>query len=102
MNPGRSRKVSHLGPLALTSCEEIVAAEVTRLKTGEDRCIVTSAATISSQLLALCLAANAFAVESGSVIPWRQDRPPNEPCSPQEAVTKMTVPDGFTVELVAS
>jgi putative heme-binding domain-containing protein len=35
-------------------------------------------------------------------LPWRQDEPPNEPYSPQEAIKRMTVPDGFTVELVAS
>jgi putative heme-binding domain-containing protein len=68
MNPGRSRKASHLTPLAL----------------------------------ALWLAVNASAADSDNTIPWRQDRPPNEPYSPQEAVTKMTVPEGFTVELVAS
>jgi putative heme-binding domain-containing protein len=36
------------------------------------------------------------------VIPHRQDKPPNEPYAPAEALRKMTVPDGFTVELVAS
>jgi putative heme-binding domain-containing protein len=36
------------------------------------------------------------------VLPWRQDEPPNEPYSPQEAARRMTVPEGFTVELVAS
>ncbi|MEX2139166.1 MAG: PVC-type heme-binding CxxCH protein [Pirellulales bacterium] len=35
-------------------------------------------------------------------IPHRQDRPPNEPYSPAEAQSKMTVPEGFRVELVAS
>ena len=35
-------------------------------------------------------------------LPWRQDEPPNEPYSTQEAIKRMTVPDGFTVELVAS
>ena len=43
-----------------------------------------------------------FGAESGSVTPWRQDQPPNQPYSPQEAISKMTVPEGFTVELVAS
>ena len=43
-----------------------------------------------------------FAAEPDSVTPWRQDQPPNQPYSPQEAIGKMTVPDGFTVELVAS
>src|SRR5687768_5394576 len=36
------------------------------------------------------------------VIPHRQDRPPNEPYTPAEAQAKMTVPEGFRVELVAS
>src|SRR5215468_11193874 len=52
--------------------------------------------------LTLWLAVNASAAESDNTIPWRQDRPPNQPYSPQEAVRKMTVPEGFVVELVAS
>src|SRR5580765_3274049 len=39
--------------------------------------------------------------ESGDVLPWRQDQPPNQPYSPQEALAKMKVPAGFKVELVA-
>ncbi|HEY3392299.1 MAG TPA: PVC-type heme-binding CxxCH protein [Lacipirellulaceae bacterium] len=35
------------------------------------------------------------------VIPHRQDVPPNEPFSAEEALERMTVPDGFNVELVA-
>src|SRR6266508_1683888 len=35
-------------------------------------------------------------------IPHGQDRPPNEPLSPAEALKKMKVPPGFTVELVAA
>jgi putative heme-binding domain-containing protein len=35
-------------------------------------------------------------------IPHRQDRVPNRPLSPDEAIEAMTVPAGFTVELVAS
>src|SRR5436190_22589130 len=50
----------------------------------------------------LCITLQVSAVETNNVIPWRQDEPPNEPYSPQEAIRKMTVPDGFTVELVAS
>jgi putative heme-binding domain-containing protein len=45
---------------------------------------------------------NLFGAESEHAIPWRQDQPPNQPYPPQEALRKMTVPDGFTVELVAS
>jgi putative heme-binding domain-containing protein len=36
------------------------------------------------------------------VIPHRQDRLPNRPYSPEEAIEAMTVPRGFSVELVAS
>jgi putative heme-binding domain-containing protein len=41
------------------------------------------------------------AAPDDDVIPHRQDRPPNKPYSPQEAIQRMTVPEGFTVELVA-
>ena len=34
-------------------------------------------------------------------VPRRQDKPPGPPLSPQDAIAKMTVPEGFTVELVA-
>src|SRR5262245_64416962 len=36
------------------------------------------------------------------VLPHRQDVPPNEPRSAEEALKHMQVPEGFTVELVAS
>jgi putative heme-binding domain-containing protein len=51
-------------------------------------------------LLMLLCAFNLFGADP--VMPWRQDQPPNLPYSPQEAISKMTVPDGFSVELVAS
>src|SRR2546423_459950 len=35
-------------------------------------------------------------------IPHGQDRPPNEPLSPAEAIKRMAVPPGFRVELVAA
>jgi glucose/arabinose dehydrogenase len=35
-------------------------------------------------------------------IPHAQDRPPGPPLSPAEAVAKMSVPDGFSVEIVAA
>lgn len=35
-------------------------------------------------------------------IPHAQDKPPNEPRDPQTAAKMMTVPEGFTVEVVAS
>ena len=35
-------------------------------------------------------------------IPRAQDKPPGPALSPAEAIAKMTVPEGFSVELVAS
>ena len=43
-----------------------------------------------------------FAAEGTNLIPHRQDQPPNEPRTAQEALGKFTVPEGFQVELVAS
>jgi putative heme-binding domain-containing protein len=55
-----------------------------------------------SLALPLWMASDVFGAESDGVTPWRQDQPPNPPYSPQEAISRMTVPEGFTVELVAS
>src|SRR6516162_5773473 len=52
--------------------------------------------------LTLLAAVSPGLVGGQQVIPHRQDKPPNEPYTPAEAVRRMTVPDGFTVELVAS
>ena len=52
-------------------------------------------------LFALLASFRIFAA-TDEVLPWRYDQPPNAPYSPQEALTKMTVPEGFKVELVAS
>ncbi len=43
-----------------------------------------------------------LAANAGEVIPHRQDSVPNKPYSPAAAIEHMTVPAGFTVELVAS
>jgi len=48
----------------------------------------------------LAVAALGFASQQ-QVIPHRQDKPPNEPYEPAEALKRMTVPEGFSVELVA-
>ena len=50
---------------------------------------------------ALAACALLAATDGDEVIPARQDRAPNQPYSPQEALGKMTVPEGFQVELVA-
>jgi putative membrane-bound dehydrogenase-like protein len=36
-----------------------------------------------------------------NLIPHAQDKPPGPPLSPEEAIAKMTVPEGFRVEVVA-
>lgn len=41
-------------------------------------------------------------LSAADVIPHAQDKPPGPALTPQEAIKKMTVPEGFTVELVAS
>jgi len=53
-------------------------------------------------LALLMVAVEVFGADGNNILPWRQDQPPNQPYSPQEAVAKMTVPQRFTVELVAS
>src|SRR5262245_61307936 len=42
------------------------------------------------------------AVALAQRVPHGQDRPPGPALSPEEAVRKMTVPDGFSVEIVAA
>ena len=42
-----------------------------------------------------------MAAPASEVIPHAQDKPPGPPLSPAEAIQKMTVPEGFKVELVA-
>src|SRR5881398_1389182 len=54
-----------------------------------------------SLALSLVMASGVFSAELDGVTPWHQDQPPNPPYSPQEALSKMSVPEGFTVELVA-
>jgi putative heme-binding domain-containing protein len=44
----------------------------------------------------------AFAQDKKEVIPHGQSQPPGPPLSPQDALKKMRVPDGFRVELVAA
>ncbi len=54
-------------------------------------------------LAGLCRAAFwAGSLAAAEPIPHAQDKPPGPPLSPAEAISKMTVPEGFSVELVAS
>ena len=48
----------------------------------------------------VCLCGSLFAQRLE--VPRRHDRPPGPPLSPEEAVAKMTVPEGFSVEIVAA
>jgi putative heme-binding domain-containing protein len=52
--------------------------------------------------IALCTSSVAFRAAAAEVIPHGQDKMPNPPLSPAEAMKKMTLPEGFAVELVAS
>jgi putative heme-binding domain-containing protein len=52
--------------------------------------------------LVVVLLGSATYADHDDVIPHRQDRPPNDPYTAAEAQAKMTVPEGFRVELVAS
>lgn len=53
---------------------------------------------VFSMSLLSCTATEAQRIE----IPRRHEKPPGSELSPAEAVAKMTVPDGFTVEIVAA
>jgi glucose/arabinose dehydrogenase len=55
-----------------------------------------------SYALLLFASGAVFGQTVSPTIPHRQDRPPNEPCEPAEALKRMTVAPGFKVELVAS
>lgn len=55
---------------------------------------------VGASVLALALAG--YLHGQVEVIPYHQDRPPGPPRSPAEAIAAMAVPEGFTVELVAS
>jgi putative membrane-bound dehydrogenase-like protein len=52
-----------------------------------------------SVILALLISSG---ISADDFIPRRQDKPPGPPLSPEKAIAKMEVPDGFHVELVAS
>jgi putative heme-binding domain-containing protein len=57
---------------------------------------------IQRLVLVLVLSLPWIAAAGQEVIPHRQDRLPNRPYTPEEALEAMTVPPGFAVELVAS
>jgi len=53
-------------------------------------------------ILAVSLVTTSLPAQKKPFIPRRQSKPPGPPLKPQEAMKKMQVPPGFTVELVAS
>ncbi len=55
-----------------------------------------------AMLTVLSLVALLHVASADDVVPHHQDRPPGPPLSPTEAMAKMTVPEGFRVELVAA
>ncbi|HVJ68035.1 MAG TPA: PVC-type heme-binding CxxCH protein [Caulifigura sp.] len=55
-----------------------------------------------SLILAVVLGSASILEAQVLVVPRRHDRPPGPPLSAQDAVAKMTVPEGFTVDIVAS
>jgi putative heme-binding domain-containing protein len=57
---------------------------------------------LNALLIASSACAFLAAAPHDDVIPHRQDVPPNEQFSAEEALERMTVPEGFQVELVAS
>src|SRR2546430_12766651 len=57
---------------------------------------------VALMVLWMLVASRALAADTETVLPWRQDRPPNRAFTPEEALSRFTVPDGFHVDLVAS
>lgn len=53
-------------------------------------------------MLCSCAAPQSLAQDADVFVPRRQTQLPGPPLSPQEAVRKMTVPEGFSVEIVAA
>src|SRR3954454_17816286 len=54
--------------------------------------------TVAAAFVTVCLG-SLLSASGQEVIPHRQDRLPNRPYSPEEAIEAMTVPPGFSVEL---
>ena len=57
---------------------------------------------LSSLCFSLLLSFTTALLAQEERIPHAQDKPPGPALSPAEAIAKMTMPEGFTVELVAS
>lgn len=57
---------------------------------------------VSCFVLCWTIACHDVSAVDKDFIPRKQTKPPNQPYSPAEAIARMTVPEGFTVELVAA
>ena len=55
-----------------------------------------------SAICCFLLVSGSFSQARGQVIPHHQTKPPGPALTPAEAVKQMTVPEGFSVELVAA
>lgn len=67
------------------------------------RCVRPAFAPFTLALMGLWIATVSPALaQEKRLIPHAQDKPPGPALSPTEAIAKMTVPEGFKVELVAS
>jgi putative membrane-bound dehydrogenase-like protein len=90
--------------------ERLVSARVSSLgKDGRMRCFRLKQNGLSSAvvlLATLCVWAtdviSPAQEKKPAIIPHAQDKPPNEPRDPQTAARMMTVPEGFSVEVVAA
>jgi putative membrane-bound dehydrogenase-like protein len=58
--------------------------------------------TLAFSAIVLLASSLVALAQQREVIPHAQDKPPGPPLAPAEAIKKMKVPQGFTVELVAS
>ncbi|HEX3997258.1 MAG TPA: PVC-type heme-binding CxxCH protein [Pirellulales bacterium] len=50
----------------------------------------------------LAVASRSLTASAAEPLPWAQDKPPGPALSPQDAIKRMVVPEGFSVELVAA
>jgi len=60
------------------------------------------ATKLAAILLSLCAPHFIRAAENDAPVPHNQDAPPGPALSPEEAIAKMTVPEGFSVEVVGA
>jgi putative heme-binding domain-containing protein len=88
------------GP-ATPHSRSILARHFERL-TGETTMRIRSVSAAALALAASWVIIPVALAQKGEPIPHNQDAPPNPARSPQEAAKAMTVPPGFTVEVVAS